>query len=191
MPFYKHATELSTVSILECNGLPIELPTKLPTISIYGSSGQTYLHGKIPMGSPLSYPLFPYMEGVDSLICLAKFPWATIEQPTPMPTNLPTYLEEVGYPLNCAVFPYMEVVGNINSHGQPTPLPTCSPWETKWATPLLFPYRHPRAARSESENYKIKNPCPQRDSNSRPFDCEATTVTVRPWGLSHYRQYKT
>ena len=28
------------------------LPTELPTVSIYGSSGQPYLHGKIPMGSP-------------------------------------------------------------------------------------------------------------------------------------------
>ena len=71
------------------------LPNELPTVSIYGSSGQPYLHGKIPMGSPLrcplscplfpymevvgsllSCPLFPYMEVVGSLICMAKFPWA-------------------------------------------------------------------------------------------------------------------
>ena len=52
------------------------LPTELPTVSIYGSSGQPNLHGKIPMGSPLSCPLFPYMEVVGSLICMAKFPWA-------------------------------------------------------------------------------------------------------------------
>ena len=32
--------------------LPTELPTELPTVSIYGSSGQPNLHGKIPMGSP-------------------------------------------------------------------------------------------------------------------------------------------
>ena len=25
---------------------------------------------------------------------------------------------------------------------------------------------------------------------SRPLDCEATTVTVRPWDLIHYRQVK-
>ena len=35
-------------SIFECSGLP----TELPTVSIYGSSGQPNLHGKIPMGSP-------------------------------------------------------------------------------------------------------------------------------------------
>ena len=29
-----------------------ELPTDLPTITVYGSSRQPFLHGKIPMGSP-------------------------------------------------------------------------------------------------------------------------------------------
>ena len=46
------STELPTNSILESSGLPIELPTKLPSISVYGRSGQPYLHGKIIMGSP-------------------------------------------------------------------------------------------------------------------------------------------
>ena len=42
----------------------------------------------------------------------------------------------------------------------------------------------PQAARSGSEIYKMKNSsCPQRDLNSRPIDLEATTVTIRPWGL--------
>ena len=51
---------------------------------------------------------------------------------------------------------------------------------------------HPRSIRSESENYKMKNSCPQRDSNSRPFDCEATTsVNGRPRGPRHYRRVKT
>ena len=44
-------TELPTISILESSGLPTELPTELPTISVDGSSWQTNLHGKIPMGS--------------------------------------------------------------------------------------------------------------------------------------------
>ena len=71
------------------------LSTELPTVVIHGSSGQPNLHGKIPMGCPLSCPLFsylkvvgcllncplswslfPYMEVVGSLICMAKFPWA-------------------------------------------------------------------------------------------------------------------
>ena len=49
----------------------------------------------------------------------------------------------------------------------------------------------PQATRSWSENYKMNKICPQRESNSRPLDCEATTVTVRPWYLIHYRQVKT
>ena len=35
--------------------------------------------------------------------------------------------------------------------------------------------------------YKMKKSCTQRDSNSRPLDCEATTVTVRPRDPIHYR----
>ena len=52
-------TEMTTISILESSVLPTdhELHTELPTISVYGSSGQPYLHGKIPMGSPLHCPL--------------------------------------------------------------------------------------------------------------------------------------
>ena len=99
-----------------------------------------------PLSCPLSYPLYPYMEVVGSLICVAKFPWAVHGQSTPLPTELSTFscLEVVGCPLNCPLFPYMEVVGSLicmakfpwAAHGQPTPLPTCSPW----AAPLLFPY---------------------------------------------------
>ena len=82
------------------HGQPTPLPTELPNISIYGSSGQPNFHGKIPMGSPLrcplscplfsyleavgcllSCPLFPYMEVVGSLICMAKFPWAAHSVP--------------------------------------------------------------------------------------------------------------
>ena len=44
------------------------LPTELPTVSIYGSSGQPNLHGKIPMVSPLrpplSCPLFHILKAV-------------------------------------------------------------------------------------------------------------------------------
>ena len=103
-------TELPAVSILESSGLP----TELPIISVYGSSGKPYLHGKIPTGSPLCYPLFPYMRVVGSLICMAKFPWADHLHPTPLPTELPTfsYLEEVGCPLSL-LFPYMGEVGSL------------------------------------------------------------------------------
>ena len=82
--FKFYGSKLSIVSILESSGLPTELstelpnisvygiakfswaatplPTELPTVSIYGSSGQRNLHGEIPIGSslhcPLSCPLF-------------------------------------------------------------------------------------------------------------------------------------
>ena len=39
------------------NGQPTPLPTELPTVSIYGSSGrQPNLHGKFPIDSPLRCP---------------------------------------------------------------------------------------------------------------------------------------
>ena len=112
-------TELPTFFMFWSSGLP----TKLSTVSIYGISGQPNLHGKIPMGSPLrcplSCPLFPYLEVVGCLLSC---------------------------PLSCPLFPYMEVVGSLicmaefpwAAHGQPTPLPTCSPWAAKWAAPLFF-----------------------------------------------------
>ena len=56
-------TELPTISLLESCGLPTELPTELPTFSLLEVVG---------------CPLFPYMEVVGSLICLAKFPWAAL-----------------------------------------------------------------------------------------------------------------
>ena len=72
-----------------------------------------------PFRCPLSCPLFPYMEVVGSLLSC---------------------------PLSCPLFPYMEVVGSLicmakfpwAAHGQPTPLPTCSPRAAKWAAPLFF-----------------------------------------------------
>ena len=98
------------VGILVSSGLPTELttelPTELPPISVYWSSGQPYLYGKIPIGSPLrcplSCPLSPYVEVVGSLICMAKFPWAAHSIPRKLPTffifgrsGLPTELRTV------------------------------------------------------------------------------------------------
>ena len=45
-------TELPTLFIFGRSGLP----TELPTVSIYGRGGQSYLHDKIPIGSPLRCP---------------------------------------------------------------------------------------------------------------------------------------
>ena len=68
-----------------------------------------------PLICPLSCPLYPFMAVVGSLICMEKFPWAAHGQPTPLPTELPTfsYLEVVGCLLSCPLFPYMEVVGSL------------------------------------------------------------------------------
>ena len=121
--FSELPTDLPTISILESSGLPTELPTELPTISVYGSSRHPYLHGKIPMDSPWAAHTTAH--------------WAA---------HFLSYLEVVGCPLSCPLFPYMEVVGSLicmakfplAAHGQPTPLPTCSPWAAKWAAPLFF-----------------------------------------------------
>ena len=76
------------------------LPTELSTVSLYGSCGQRYLHGKIPIGFQLSCPLFQYMEVVG------------------------------GQPRLRGKIPNMQFF----------PLPACSPWATKWAALLFFPY---------------------------------------------------
>ena len=65
----------------------------------------------------------------------------------PLSCPLFSHLEVVG----CPLFPYMEVVGSLicmakfpwAAHGQPTPLPTCSPRAAKWAASLFFPYGVP------------------------------------------------
>ena len=132
--------------VLENSRLPTKLHTELPTISVYGCSGQPYLHGKIAMGSllrcQLSCSLFPYMKGVASLICMAKFLWAAHSAAHWAAHYL--YLDAVGCPLSFPLFPYMEVMGSLicmakfpwAAHGQPTPLPMCSPWAAEWAAPL-------------------------------------------------------
>ena len=142
---------LPTTSTLESSGLSSELPTELPTISVYGGSAQPYLHGKNSngnsMGSPLRCQLFPHMEVLGRLICMAKFPWAT--QSTAhwaanffvfgsygLPTELPT-------------------VSIYGSSGQPyfhCKIPTGSPWAdhfvahvkpmgSKVGSSPVFPYR--------------------------------------------------
>ena len=111
-------TELPTISIFESSGLPTELLTDLPTLLVYGSSWQPNLNGKIPMGNP----------------------WAAHS------TAHFFIFGSSGLLLSCPLFPYMEVVGSLiyiakfpwAAHGQPTPLPTCSPWAAKWAAPLFF-----------------------------------------------------
>ena len=122
--------EMPTISILESSVLPTELltffifessglPTELPTVFIFGSSWQPYLHGKIPLGSPLrcrlSCPLFSYLEAVGCLL---------------------------SYPLSCPLFSYTIVVSSPicmeNPHWQPTPLHTCIPLAVNWAAPLFF-----------------------------------------------------
>ena len=105
---------LPTVSKLKSSGLP----TELPTISIEVDSliciakfpraahGQpTPLPNELHIFSylevvdcPLSYPLFPYMEVVGSLICME---------------NSQGQLTPFFCPLSCPLFSYMEVVGSL------------------------------------------------------------------------------
>ena len=149
-------TELPTISILESSGLPTELPTELPTISVCGSSGQPYLHGKIPIGS-LWAALFTAHWAAHFFIFWSR--WLPTELPTvsiygssgqpnfhgKIPMGSPIHC-----PLSCPLFPYMEVVGCLicmanfpwAAHGQPTPLPTCSPLAVKWAAAMFFRMRY-------------------------------------------------
>ena len=44
---------------------------------------------------------------------------------------------------------------------------------------------------AKTENYKMKNSCPKRDTNSRPLNHKATTVTVRLSDPIYFQQFKT
>ena len=52
--------------IFGSSGLPTELPNELPTVSIYGSSGQLNLHCKIPMGSPRAAHSVAHVQPIGS-----------------------------------------------------------------------------------------------------------------------------
>ena len=43
---------------------------------------------------------------------------------------------------------------------------------------------------ASTETYQMENSCPGRDSNPRPLDCQASTVTIRPIELMYYREVK-
>ena len=66
--------------IFGSSGLPTELPTELPTVSIYGSSGQPNLHGKIPMGSPLRCPCAAHGQRSGQLPCFFQYWKCQIKQ---------------------------------------------------------------------------------------------------------------
>ena len=69
-PWAAHST--AHFLIFGSSGLPTELPTELPTVSIYGSSGQPNLHGKIPMGSPLRCPRAAHGQWSGQLPCFFR-----------------------------------------------------------------------------------------------------------------------
>ena len=127
-------TELSTFSILERSGLPTELPTELPTFSIYVSSGQSNLHGKIPTGSPWAAHSTAH--------------WAAhffISESSGLPTELSTV--SLYGSSGAALFAWQ------NSHGQPTPLPTELPTFSYFASigvPTELPTELPTVSIYES-----------------------------------------
>ena len=94
-----------------------------------------------PMSCPLSCPLYPYMEVVGSLICMAKFPWAAHGQPTPMPTELPTFftLGRSWLPTELPIVPIYGSSGQPNLHGK---TPMGSPWAAH-GQPTLLPTELP------------------------------------------------
>ena len=109
-PCYKcFACESKMASILNLIvGGVVGCPLKCPLFPYLKVVGYT-------LSCPLSCPLYPVIEVVGSLICMSNFPWAAHGQPTPLPTDLPTFscLEVVGCPLSCPLFPYMEVMGSL------------------------------------------------------------------------------
>ena len=75
------------------------------------------------VGYPLSCPLYPFMSVMGSLICMAKFPWAAHGQPTPLPTELPTF-----FMFGSSELPTVSIYGSSgqpNLHGK---IPMGSQW---------------------------------------------------------------
>ena len=73
-PWEAHSTAhwAADFFIFGSSGLPTEFPTELPTVSIYGSSGQSNLHVKIPTGSPLRCPRVAHGQRIGQLPCFFR-----------------------------------------------------------------------------------------------------------------------
>ena len=97
--------------------------TKMASILVGSSVGcplncSLYPYLKVvgcPLSCTLSCPLYPYMEVVGSLICLAKFPLVAHGQPTPLPTDLPTFFTFE----SCWLSTKLPTVSIYGSSGQP------------------------------------------------------------------------
>ena len=109
-------------------GCPLKCPL-FPYLKVVG----------YPLSCPPSCPLYPYMAVVGSLICMANFPWAAHGQPTPLPTELPTFFifGSSGLPTELAT-------------ELPTELPTVSIYGSSGQPNLhgKIPMGSPRAAHS-------------------------------------------
>ena len=92
-----------------------------------------------PLNCPLSFPLYPYMKVVGSLICMAELPWAA-HFAAHWAANLFHILDVVGCLLSCSpscpLFPYMGVVGSLICMAKFIPMG--SPRAAKWAAPLFL-----------------------------------------------------
>ena len=130
--------------IFGSSGLPAELPTELPPVSIhvYGSSGQPNLHGEIPMGRPWAahseLPTF--------------FIFGSSWLPTELPTELPTVSiygssgqpnlhgkismgSEVGSPLRCPRAAHWQRSGQLPCFSVWEPM--CCTWAAHWSSGQL------------------------------------------------------
>ena len=111
-------------------GCPLNCPL-FPYLKVVG-----YL-----LSCPMSCPLYPYMAVVGSLICMAKFPWAAHRQPTPLPTELPTFymFGSSGLPTELTNVSIYGSSGQPNLHGK---IPKGSPWAANsavhWAANFFF-----------------------------------------------------
>ena len=120
-------SKMASILVGSSVGCPLNCPL-YPYLKVVGC----------PLSCTLSYPLYPYMEVVGSLICMAKFPWAAHGQPTPLPTELPTFFT-FGSSWLPTELPTVSIYGSSgqpNLHGKiPMGSPLCCPLSCQ-----LFPY---------------------------------------------------
>ena len=80
------------------------VPTELPTVSIYGSSGQPNLHGKIPMGSPRAAHSVAHVQPMGSEVGSSPVisVWDTSES-----------IVRLGSPSVDKLFPWVDIIYHV------------------------------------------------------------------------------
>ena len=132
---YKCLACESKIASIFNSGLFSGLPTKLLTFPYLKVVG-------CPLSCPLSCSLFLFVEVVGNLICMANFPWTAHGQPTPLTTELPTFLifGSSWLPTELPTVSIYGSSGQPNLHGK---IPTGSPsWAAHSSAHLAAHYFH-------------------------------------------------